>query len=146
MHSIAVFHGPNLNKLGSREPHLYGHTTLPALNQSLALICQQQGYTLDARQTNSEAILIEWIQELDSSVVRGLVINPGGLTHTSVCLRDALALVSMPIIEVHLTNLHTREPFRRKSLIAAVVWGRIEGLGVLGYSLAVQALIARDSE
>ncbi|MBN2054955.1 type II 3-dehydroquinate dehydratase [bacterium] len=144
MRRIAVFNGPNLNMLGRREPELYGSVDLETINQGLASLCESHGYQLLARQTNAEAELIGWIQECGVET-RGVVLNPAAFTHTSIALRDAVLMIAAPVVEVHLTNTRAREAFRHHSVIADVVWGRIEGLGAIGYDLAVRALIAKDS-
>lgn len=140
---ILVLNGPNLNLLGSREPEVYGATTLPELDAA----CREWGEALGAvvacRQSNHEGELIGWIQEAADEGATAIVLNAGGYTHTSVALRDAVAAVAVPTIEVHLSNVHAREAFRRDSLLAPVCAGTITGLGAAGYRAAIEAL-ARD--
>lgn len=136
MSKLLVIHGPNLNLLGSREPEIYGTTTLQELNDSLLELAELLGMTLDVFQSNSEGALIDHIHK-NAPGAQGIVINPGALTHYSYALRDALAAVGIPAIEVHLSNLHAREEFRRQSVIAPVCVGQIAGLGQYGYALAL---------
>ncbi len=144
---IRVINGPNLNMLGKREPEIYGNISLEELNRELAEQAQELGITLDFFQSNHEGVIIDHIHDIARQNLHGLVINPGGLTHTSVVLRDALAILACPVVEVHLSNIYQREDFRRKSLIADICLGQITGFGTLGYHMALMALhrrIARD--
>ncbi len=134
MARIWVIHGPNLNLLGTREPELYGTTTLAELDAILANRARELGHELVAVQSNSEGELVTWIQEADAELI---IINPGGYTHTSVAIRDALLARGVPTIEVHITNPEAREPFRRVSLISDVVAGRVTGLGIHSYEVAL---------
>jgi 3-dehydroquinate dehydratase II len=136
--SIAVIHGPNLDLLGKREPAIYGKTTLRELDAALGKFCDELGLDASFEQHNGEGALIDAVH---SAAARGaaIVINPGAYGHYSIALRDALAAVSVPKIEAHLSNPHAREPFRRRSVVAAVVDGTIAGLGVHSYYLAVRA-------
>lgn len=143
MPTILVLHGPNLNLLGTREPQTYGSVTLEQINQRLASIAVAHGHHLQTMQSNAEHELIERIHAARSEGVGCIVINPGGFTHTSIALRDALLAVAVPFIEVHLSNVHAREPFRHHSYFSDVAAGVICGLGPLGYELALQAAIAR---
>lgn len=137
---ILLLHGPNLNLLGTREPDIYGAMTLDEINTRLIEVAASHDVKLTARQTNHEGVLIDYIHEA-RRWANGLVINPGGYTHTSVALRDAIAGVGIPTVEVHLSNIHAREEFRHKSLIAPVCIGQICGLGWYGYQLALEGLI-----
>jgi 3-dehydroquinate dehydratase-2 len=136
---VAVLNGPNLNMLGSREPTLYGAATLDDLEALCAETAQALDLSIDFRQTNHEGELITWVQECRDRA-RGIVINPGGYSHTSVALMDALLSVELPVVEVHLTNIHAREEFRRHSLVSRVANGVICGLGIRGYGLALTAI------
>lgn len=139
MTTVQLIHGPNLNLLGQREPDIYGSQSLEQLNQ--ALVAQAQGLEVElhAFQSNSEGSIIDCIQQCRSKV-DGIIINPAGLTHTSVALRDALLAVELPFIEVHLSNIHARESFRTHSYLADKAVGVICGFGATSYSLAVQAM------
>ena len=135
--SILVLHGPNLNLLGTREPHVYGHDTLPQIDAELARIATDAGATLQSLQSNHEGGLIDRIHAARLDGTHFIIINPGGLTHTSVALRDALAGVALPFIEVHVSNVHKREAFRHHSYLSEIATGVIVGLGVNGYRLAL---------
>jgi 3-dehydroquinate dehydratase-2 len=139
---ILVLNGPNLNLLGKREPEIYGETTLADLERVVAEECERLGLACDCVQSNHEGALIDRIHTARDDGVEAIIINPGGLTHTSVALRDALAAVDLPCVEVHLSNIYRREPFRHKSMTAAVAQGVISGLGAMGYRLAAQAVAA----
>jgi len=145
---ILVLHGPNLNLLGRREPGVYGVLTLPEINQLLTqeAVClgedlDGQPVVLDCRQSNHEGVLVDWIQEAWGQF-EGLLINPGAYTHTSVALRDAIAGVALPTVEVHLSNIHRREEFRHHSYIAPVAIGQISGFGADSYLLGLRALVS----
>lgn len=134
---ILVLHGPNLNLLGLREPEHYGSTTLDAINQSLVKTAGQAGATLETMQSNSEAELIAKVQSLAGNKADFIIINPAAFTHTSVALRDALAAVKIPFIEVHLSNVHAREAFRHHSYFSDIAVGVICGMGAHGYAMAL---------
>jgi len=136
---VAVLNGPNLNMLGSREPALYGAATLDDLEALCAETAQALDLAIDFRQTNHEGELITWVQECRDRA-RGIIINPGGYSHTSIALMDALLAVEIPVVEVHLTNIHAREEFRRHSYVSRVANGVICGLGIRGYGLALTAI------
>lgn len=141
MASILVLHGPNLNLLGTREPGVYGSTTLDDINQTLTAQAQAAGHHLQALQSNAEYELIERIHDAAQQGIDFLIINPAAFTHTSVALRDAILGVSLPFIEVHISNVHSREPFRHHSYFSDVAIGVICGLGAAGYEYALQAAI-----
>lgn len=138
---IRVIHGPNLNLLGVREPGVYGSTTLDDINQQLQCLADDEKVEIDFFQSNSEGALIDYIHQAYREEVDGLLINPGGYTHTSIALRDAISGVSIPAIEVHLSNVHARESFRHMSYIAPVCVGQICGFGAVGYQMALQGLL-----
>ncbi|HJW02502.1 MAG TPA: type II 3-dehydroquinate dehydratase [Azospira sp.] len=140
---LLVLHGPNLNLLGTREPQVYGHTTLADINRLLARRAEAAGVELEAFQSNHEGALIERIHAARQQGVRYIIINPAAYTHTSVALRDALAAVSIPFVEVHLSNVFAREPFRHHSYFSDLAIGVISGLGAEGYSLALEFMLSR---
>lgn len=136
---ISVINGPNLNLLGRREPEVYGATTLADINLALERLAPELGITLVFVQSNSEGALVDAVQAAADGC-HGIIINPAAYTHTSVAIRDAIAAVNLPTIEVHLSNVYSREEFRHKSLIAPVVIGQIAGFGAKGYELALRGL------
>ena len=138
---LLALHGPNLNTLGSREPHIYGSMTLDEINQRLIARGGELGCEVVCFQSNHEGALIDFLQERGPTA-QGLIINPGGLTHTSVSLRDAVAGSGLMAIEVHLSNIHAREPFRHTSLLAEICRGQVVGLGWRVYLAAIEALAA----
>ena len=141
--SILVIQGPNLNLLGTREPDVYGKTTLEDIHQKLGELAKAQSVDLSTFQSNHEGELIDRIQKAKQDGVDFIIINPGAFTHTSVALRDVLAGVAIPFTEVHLSNIHTRETFRRHSFFSEIATGVIAGLGAQGYSLALDAALAQ---
>ena len=141
--SILVIQGPNLNLLGTREPDVYGKTTLEDIHKRLRELAKAQLVDLDTYQSNHEGELIDRIQKAKLDGVDFIIINPGAFTHTSVALRDVLAGVAIPFTEVHLSNIHQREEFRKHSYLSDIATGVICGLGAIGYELALQAAITR---
>ena len=141
MATILVLHGPNLNLLGEREPEIYGRTTLGDINQTLEQQARDRGHHLLYVQSNAEYELVERVQDARHEGVNFILINPAAFTHTSVALRDALAAVSIPFIEIHLSNVHAREDFRRHSYFSDIAQGVICGLGPQGYELGLQAAL-----
>ena len=143
MARILVLHGPNLNLLGDREPEVYGRATLADIDASLGEHARAAGHTLESFQSNAEDALIERAQAAKNDGTSFIVINPAGYTHTSVALRDALAAIAIPFIEVHLSNPHAREPFRRQSYFSDLAVGVVAGFGPDSYRYALDAAIAR---
>ena len=141
--SILVIQGPNLNLLGSREPEVYGKTTMDDIHQKLGEIAKAHSIDLNTYQSNHEGELIDRIQKAKQDAVDFIIINPGAFTHTSVALRDVLAGVAIPFTEVHLSNIHQREEFRKHSYLSDIATGVICGLGAIGYELALLAAITR---
>ena len=142
-----VLNGPNLNLLGMREPEVYGILTLSDIEQAVRSRAEAAGYDIEFRQSNHEGVLVDWLHEASSRNAAGAIINPAAHTHTSVALLDAVkAIAPLPVIEVHLSNVHAREEFRRHSYISPAVRGTIAGFGAYGYELAVDALIHAHSQ
>lgn len=137
---ILILNGPNLNLLGTREPEIYGATTLPQVEDMCRQEAATHGFEVSFHQSNSEAEIIGWIQGAVGSAA-GIIINPAAFTHTSVAILDALKMVSCPVIELHISNPHAREEFRHKSFVSLAATGVICGLGVDGYKLAIQAMV-----
>ncbi|MDH5564645.1 MAG: type II 3-dehydroquinate dehydratase [Nitrospirota bacterium] len=140
MLQILVLHGPNLNLLGTREPAVYGAATLAEINAGLVTLGKELGVAVEARQSNIEGELVTWIQQAPSQF-QGLVFNPAAYTHTSIALRDAIVGVGLPMVEVHLSNIHGRESFRHRSYLASVALGQISGFGPQSYVLGLRALV-----
>jgi len=143
MHRILLVNGPNLNLLGTREPGMYGRGTLADIERRLATQAEARGARLETFQSNAEHELVDRIQKLVADPVDFLLVNPGAFTHTSIALRDALLAVGVPFIEVHLSNVYAREPFRRHSYFSDIAAGCIVGLGAAGYELALAAALDR---
>lgn len=138
MKNILVLHGPNLNLLGTREPEVYGRTTLDEINARLAALAQKNSAKLAAFQSNTEGELVGRVQQARTDGTDFIIINPAAYTHTSVALRDALAAVAIPFVEIHLSNVHARESFRKQSYFSDIAVGVISGLGAMGYELALE--------
>jgi len=139
-HQIQVVHGPSLNLLGTREPEVYGSTTLDEIDTRLESAAKELGAVVKCFQSNHEGDLIDCIHEA-ISWANGILINPGGLTHTSVALRDALAATGLPVVEVHLSNVFAREEFRRHSMVSGIAVGVVSGFGPMSYRLGIEALV-----
>ena len=137
--TIYVLNGPNLNLLGLREPEIYGSDTLDDIAGRLEDRARGLGLAIDMRQSNHEGHLIDWLHEANAEGAKAVILNPGGFTHTSVALHDAVKAITVPVIEVHISNPQARESFRRRSYIAAAARGTIAGFGALGYELALDA-------
>jgi len=140
--TVYVLNGPNLNLLGSREPEIYGHATLADVEKLCRAAAKQHGLAVEFRQSNHEGEIIDWIQEARATKAAGLVINPAGYGHTSVAIVDALAALAVPIIEVHISNIHARESFRRRTYVSQVARAVLCGFGIHGYALAIEGLAA----
>ncbi len=138
--TVFVLNGPNLNLLGRREPHLYGTTTLAEIEARTRALSAELGLACEFRQTNHEGVLVDWIQEAGAKKAAGIVINGAGFTTTSIAIHDALKAVRVPAIEVHVTNIFAREPWRHASVIAPVAKATMAGFGIHGYALAIEAL------
>ena len=139
---LLVLHGPNLNLLGTREPSVYGHATLEDVDAAVQRHAASRGVEAACRQSNHEGQLVDWIQGAAAEGFEALVLNPGALTHYSIALRDAIAGTGLPVVEVHLSNVHAREEFRRHSVIAPVAAGQIAGFGATSYLLGIDAALA----
>lgn len=143
---ILCLNGPNLNRLGKREPLIYGTETLTDIENSLIQYGKKHQVDISCFQSNHEGQLIDWIHVAEDSNVKGIILNPGAYTHTSYAIRDAIASINIPVIEVHISNIHKREAFRHLSVLAAVCEGQISGLGSFGYQLALETFIKRNGE
>jgi len=145
MRKVLVLNGPNLNLLGTREPAVYGRATLTDVERLCAAEGRRHGVAVECRQSNHEGQLVDWVHEAGrehaSGALVGVVLNAGAYTHTSIALRDAVAATGVPLVELHLSNTHAREPFRHHSYLAAVALGVIQGFGIHGYALAIDALL-----
>jgi 3-dehydroquinate dehydratase-2 len=139
---VLILHGPNLNLLGTREPGVYGKVTLAEIDRMLREHARRRRDSVECRQSNHEGQLIDWLQSAQREGFAGIVFNPGAFTHYSIALRDAVAAIKLPVVEVHLSNVHGREEFRRHSVIAAVARGQISGFGPQSYLLGFDALAA----
>jgi len=137
-----VLNGPNLNLLGSREPHIYGHATLDDIAAALEDQAQTLGIAIDVRQSNHEGHLVDWLHEAGSRRALAVLLNAGALTHTSIAIHDAMKSITVPVIEVHLSNPHAREEFRHTSFVARAALGSISGFGARSYALALDAAAA----
>src|SRR5947209_20441527 len=135
-----VLHGPNLNLLGSREPSVYGRVTLAQVDRLIRQDARRRGMRVECRQSNVEGQLVDWLQSAEGAGFGGVILNPGAYTHYSIALRDAVASIKLPVVEVHLSNVHGREEFRRHSVIAGVARGQISGFGPQSYVLGFDAL------
>ena len=138
-HKILVIHGPNLNMLGKREPEIYGHQTLDEINDRLKSRAAELGFDIETMQTNHEGEILDRIQQAQTAF-DGVLINPAAYTHTSIAIRDALAILSIPVVEIHLSNIYKRESFRHTSLMSDIVTANISGFGPHGYLLALEGL------
>jgi len=143
---ILVINGPNLNLLGQREPDVYGAATLSDLETACENWGKELGTEVECRQSNHEGQLLEWLHGAEAEGATGIILNAGGYTHTSVALRDAVSGINIPVIEVHLSNIHARESFRHHSYLAAVCLGSIVGLGFAGYRAALHILVERETD
>jgi 3-dehydroquinate dehydratase II len=140
--TVYVLNGPNLNLLGSREPEIYGSATLAEVEKLCRATAKEHGLAVEFRQSNHEGEIIDWIQEARSKKAAGMVINPAGYGHTSVAILDALAALELPVIEVHISNIHARESFRRRTYVSQIARAVLCGFGIHGYALAIDGLAA----
>jgi 3-dehydroquinate dehydratase-2 len=140
---ILCLNGPNLNRLGNREPSIYGFVTLEDIEKQLVDYVQNKQVDIEFYQSNHEGQLIDWLHEAEDKKVQGIIFNPGAYTHTSYAIRDAITSITVPVIEVHISNIHKRETFRHQSVLAAVCEGQITGLGTFGYQLALETFLER---
>lgn len=140
---ILCLNGPNLNRLGKREPSIYGHETLEDLEQMMITRGKQSEVHVQCKQSNHEGQLIDWLHDAEDAEIDGIIFNPGAYTHTSYAIRDAISSITVPVIEVHISNIHSRESFRHQSVLAPVCVGQICGLGTFGYTLALETFLHR---
>ena len=140
--TVYVLNGPNLNLLGTREPHIYGRSSLKDVEKLCRKTADAHGFSVEFRQSNHEGVIVDWIQEAGAKKAIGIVINPAGYTHTSVAIMDALLAVRLPAIELHVTNIHAREDWRNLSYVSKAAKGVIGGFGIKGYALAIAGLAA----
>jgi 3-dehydroquinate dehydratase-2 len=140
--TIYVLNGPNLNLLGTREPHIYGRSTLKDVEKLCRKTAAAHGYTIEFRQSNHEGAIVDWIHEAAAKKAAGIVLNPAGLTHTSASVHDAIKAISVPVIETHISNIHAREPWRHHSYVSLVAKAVICGFGIQGYALAIDGIAA----
>ena len=143
---VLVLHGPNLNLLGRREPQIYGSSTLAEVDRRIREHARLRGVRVECRQSNVEGQHVDWLQAAEGQGFDGIVFNPGAFTHYSIALRDAVASIGVPVVEVHLSNIHAREPWRHQSVIAGVARGQVLGFGPVSYLLGLDALIAAERE
>ena len=139
-HKVLVIHGPNLNMLGKREPEKYGTSTLDEINARISAYCDKKNIEVETFQSNHEGTIVEKIQQSIDNI-DALIINPAAYTHTSIAMRDAILLLNIPVVELHLSNIYSREPFRHKSMLSDIVTGQIAGFGEHGYLMAIDAII-----
>ena len=144
--AIYVINGPNLNLLGTREPHIYGRSSLKDVEKLCRKAADAHGCTVEFRQSNHEGVIVDWIQEAGANKAAGVVLNPGGLTHTSVSVHDAIKGIKVPVIETHISNIHAREPWRNHSYVSFAAKAVICGFGITGYALAIDGLAAMSSK
>lgn len=140
--TIYVLNGPNLNLLGTREPHIYGRATLKDVERLCRATAEAHGMTVEFRQSNHEGVIVDWLQEAGANKAAGVVLNPGGLTHTSVSVHDAIKAIAVPVIETHVSNIHAREPWRNHSYVSFAAKAVICGFGIQGYALAIDGIAA----
>jgi len=142
---LLCLNGPNLNRLGKREPHIYGHETLDDVKENVQNLAASLGATVEFRQSNHEGVLVDWVHEAEDEKYDGIIFNPGAYTHTSIALHDAIAGITVPVIEVHISNIHKREAFPHHSYLAPGCLGQICVLGTKGYELALRTFIEREN-
>jgi len=143
--TIFVLNGPNLNLLGTREPEIYGYDTLDDIADRMSDVAERAGVSIEFRQSNHEGVLVDWLHEARTAGAMAVIINPGALTHTSIALLDAIKAIQLPVIEVHLSNPHSREAFRHKSYVGMAAKGTVAGFGPLSYMLALEAALEMEA-